>query len=272
MIYSSDSSWGRRLLLIWRWMFLVKPFGRESVEATSYFHTLPSTQIPPSFERDSAADHNQFLDQDSDSSENSQEQQPSSYVNDLNTMGGSLMSVSSPSSTSQPLATSPGFSPRSTSLAASTSDYTGFMYPKDAYEAAPMPVTPQMPHDGLWFHDSAHMGLKGSSSPKHSQFVGSILSCNPHQLSSFNTTTSEMLLRTTSQLESSQGNGSQVSLEPSIPFPAPKRKLSDKSVKEANLKAQTQAPLPKGNEHHSIHSARLARSNSQPIRTWHSSC
>ena len=217
---------------------------RPHSEITGWIQTSSSTQVPTSIERDSDTDPVQIPNQDSNSFEGSQAQHQA-YSNDQNTMGISLMSVSSPSSNPQLLETSSGFPTRSVSFAASSTGNNGFMYATsaNAYETARIPLTSRKPHDVPLSHDSDHLGVNGSNTLEDSYLLSSMPESNLHPFSSFSASGSEAASRTASQLDLYQDNASQTSFKPSTVVQAPKRKLSDKSAKEANLRAQTQAPV-----------------------------
>ena len=245
---------------------------RPRSEVTGHIQTPSSTPVVTSFERGPATDPVQFPNQDSDSFEGPQAQHQV-YNDDQNTRGISHMSVSSPSSNSQLLKINSSFPfpTRSSSLAASATGNTGFMYPTpgNAYEAARIPLTSRMPHNVLPSYELDHVGVDESSNLESSYFVRSMPDSNLYQVSSFDASVSEVTSHTAFQLESFQDNASQTSHEPSITFQAPKRKLSDKSAKEANLKAQTQAPVLAYNQQYSIASSGLGTSNTQAVLNWH---
>ena len=203
-----------------------------------------STPVATSFEVDSATDLVHLPNQEGGHFQGPQAQhQP--YGNDPNTMGISHMSVSSPSSNLQLLKSSSNFPFRTSSLTASATARTGFMYPtlENAYETAQIPLTSQTPYEILSPHNLDHVGVCESSSLENSHFLSSMPDSSHYEASSCNASAFEAALPTVCHSESFQDNASQTSLEPSIIFQAPKRKLSDKSAKDANLKAQTQAPV-----------------------------
>lgn len=245
---------------------------RPRSEITGRIQTPSSTPVATSFERGSAADPVQFPNQDSDSFEGPQAQHQV-YSNDQNTRGISHMSVSSPSSNPQLLRTSSNFPfpTRSSSLAASATGNTGFMYAtsENAYEAARIPLTSRMPHNVLPSYELDHVGVDESSNLENSYFVRSMPDSNLYQVSSFDASVSEAASHTAFHLESFEDNVSQTSHEPSMTFQGPKRKLSDKSAKEANLKAQTQAPVLTYNQQYSIPGSGLGTSNTQAVLNWH---
>ena len=211
-----------------------------------------STPVRTSFQRGSAADCVQFpnQDQNNDSLEGLRVESHA-YSIDINNMGVSHMSISSPPSNPQLLKTSSGFPVRSSSLATGTNGNTRFMYP----------LTTQMYHNDLSSSDWDNEGVNLSNSLGHSNFVRpeSDLNLAP----SFNASTSEAASRAASQVDLLEDNSSQIPLDPSSTTQAPKRKLSDKSAKQANLKAQTKPPVSTYNQQHRLQSSRLGMSNAQ---------
>ncbi len=257
-------------------------YSRSNVASNSHFssetmgriQTPSSTPVATSFEGGSVTDPVQSPNHNGDLLEGPQAQHQS-YGNGPNTMGILHMSVSSSSSNSQLLKTSSDFSfpKRTSSLAASATARTGFVYAtsENANETAQIPFTSQMPYNFLSSHDLNHVGVCEDSSLENSYFANSMPDSSHYQHSSFNASAFEAASHTASHSEFPQENASQTSFEPSITFQAPKRKLSDKSAKEANLKAPTQAPVMTYNQHYSIPSDGQGRSNTQTARNWHSS-
>ena len=196
-----------------------------------------SSSIPvrTSFDSGSATDHVRLPIQDSHSFEVMQAQHQA-YSNDLDSMAVSHMTVSSPSSNPQVLKTSSGFPIRSSSLAGSMTGNTGFMFATygEAYEA-----------------DQA--GMDGSNSHEHTFMLRSMPESNSYQNSRITTSASEAASHAASRLDPFNNDASPIPLEPSITSQPPKRKLSDKSARAANLKAQTQGPVWTYNQQYSVH-------------------
>ena len=235
---------------------------RPRTDTTGLIPTPSSTPVSMSYEGGPATDPVQFSNQDSGSFEALQAQRQT-YSSDLNTMGISHMSVSSPPSNPQLLKTSSGFPPRSSSLAASATGNTGFMYAtsEKTYEAARSPVTSRMPHEVPISYELDQAGVGESCRLEHPYLVSSMPDSNFYQVPCFNASASEAASDAVSQWDLFEHDASQNPPEPTMTFQAPKRKLSDKSVKEANFKSQTQAPVPTYNQHNSIPSSGLGRSN-----------
>ena len=256
-------------------------YSRSNVASNSHLNsetmgriqTPSSTPVATSFEGGSVTDPVQLPNHDSDLFEGPQAQHQS-YGNDPNTMGILHMSVSSPSSNAQLLKPSSDFPfpMRTSSLAASASARTSFVYAtsENANETAQVPFTSRMPYNISLSHNLDHVGVCEDSSLENSYFASSMPDSNHYQHSSFNASVSEAASHTASHSEFSQDIASQTSLEPSIIFQAPKRKLSDKSAKEANLKAQTQAPVMTYSQEYSIPSDGQGRSNKHTALNWHS--
>ena len=121
---------------------------RPRTDTTGRLPTPSSIPVSTSCESGPATESIQFSNQVSDSFGGLQAQRQT-YDSDLNTMSISSMSVSSPPSNPQLPRTSSAFPPRSSSLAASATANTGFVYAtsEHTYEAARIPVASRMPHD-----------------------------------------------------------------------------------------------------------------------------
>ena len=223
-----------------------------------------STQGSRIYEKGSASDPVQLSDQDSESFESPQVQKQA-YSDDTSTIGISLMSVSSPSSKLQSFETNSGYPARSSSLAESTNSVNDSMDPttENAFGTEQISLAPQMLHNTLPSNDLVHAGLEGPSGSEQSRFMAPMPGYSPYRSSSYTISTTEMALHTTSQLDSFQEDVFPASQEIPIPNQAPKRKLSEKTVQEANLKAQTKAPVSTYNQQYSIDCSKLGRPYTQ---------
>lgn len=225
-----------------------------------------STPVQTTFQRGSAADSVEFPNQDQNNdSLDGLRVESHAYSNDLNTMGFSHMSVSSPSSNPQLLKISSGFPARSSSLAAGTNGNTRFVYamPEESHLAGRIPLTSQMYLNDLSTSDWDNAGVSPSNSLGHSYIARSTPESYFNLAPSFNASTSDAASRAASQVDLFEDDNSQIPLDPSSTVQAPKRKLSDKSAKQANLNAQTQPPMSTYNQHHRLYRSRLGMSNAQ---------
>ena len=215
--------------------------------------TSSSTPVRTTFQRASASDSIQFSTQDQDDdSLDGVRVESHAYSNDLTTMGFSHMSVSSPPSNPQLLRHSSEFPVRSSSLAADTNGNTRSMYPP----------TSQTYRNNFPFPEWDNEGVNLPNSLGHSYTARSESDLDLG--SSFNASTLEVVSRAASHLDLFEDNSSQNSPDPSSTSQAPKRKLSDKSAKQANLKAQTQPPMSIHNRQHRLHRNSRGMSNAQP--------
>ena len=242
------------------------------LESVDWSQASSSTQVPTSLDSGSTIDPMRVSNQGSDSF-NRPQAHNDTYGNDLDAMYVSHMSVSSPPSNLQLLEASSKFPARLSSLAARVTGNAGLVYPtsESVYEAAQIFPTSQKFHDVLRSQSQDHVVVDGSDSLECSYLVRSMLDSDLHQYSSFNTSASEAASHTASQVEFLHEGASQASQEPSMIGQAPKRKLSDKTAKEANLRAQTQAPVSIYNQQYSTNSSGSGEINAQPIPTWHPS-
>ena len=214
--------------------------------------TSSSTPVRTTFQRGSASGSIQFSTQDQNNdSLDGLRVESHAYSNDLTTMGFSHMSVSSPSSSPQLLRHSSEFPVRSSSLAAGTNGKTGSMYP----------LTSPTYRSDLSFPDWDNEGVNLSKSLGHSYSVRPELDFE--LASSFNASTSVAASHAASHLDLLEDNTPQNSPDLSSTTQAPKRKLSDKSAKQANLKAQTQPPMSIHNRQHRLHRSSRGMSNAQ---------
>ena len=211
--------------------------------------TSSSSPVRTTFQRGSASDSIQFSNQDD--SLDGVGVESHAYSSDLTTMGFSHMSVSSPPSNPQLLRHSSEFPVRSSSLAAGTNGNTRSTYP----------LPSQMYRHDLSFPDWDNEGVNLAKSLGHSYTARPGLDFD--LASSFNASISEAASRAASHLDLLEDNTSPNTLDPSSTTQAPKRKLSDKSAKQANLKAQTQPPMSIHNQQHRLHRSSRGMSNAQ---------
>ena len=217
--------------------------------------TSPSAQVPMTMGKVSAAEPFQSPDQGTASLEGTKVQHHA-YSNDQTIMDISLMRVSSPSSHSQLLATSSGFPDWTNNPATNATGNTSFMYAtaENAYETAPISPKSGMVPDKPLFHQPDHVGVNESNSLDSSYLPWSTPGFNVVQ-PPFSVSASEAASHKVAQVNQYHDNVPQLSLEPSTIAQPPKRKLSEKSAQEANLKAPTQAPISKYSQKYPIHSS-----------------
>lgn len=241
-----------------------------SAETSGMIHSSSSAQAPMNLEKGSASCSYHLPNRDHSFSKDPQARYQN-YGNDQNTLDISLMSVSSPSCDPVPLETSSGFPTRSTSLASNTTSNPDFMYiaSEIAYGAAQIPLPSQFPHSDPLSYRLDRTGVSGSNSHEHSHFVDSLPEIDTCQISFVDASASEGITNTASPLYSSQQNAYHASTGPPIKFQAPKRKLSDKSANEANLIAQTQAPVSTHNQMYPTFGCGMGRSNAPAYRNSH---
>ena len=214
--------------------------------------TSSSSPVRTTFQRSSASDSIHFSTQDQNNDSLDELRVEShAYSNDVTAMGFSHMSVSSPPSNSQLLRHSPEFPVRSSSLAAVTNGNTRSMYP----------LPSQTYRNDLSFPDWDKEGVNLSNSFGHSYTARP--ESNLELASSFNASISAAASRAASHLDLFEDEASQNPPDLSSTTQAPKRKLSDKSAKQANLKAQTQPPMSIHNKQHRLHRSSRGMSNPQ---------
>ncbi|KAL2038210.1 hypothetical protein N7G274_009158 [Stereocaulon virgatum] len=238
-------------------------------ESMNWNQASISTQMPTSLDSRSTTGPMRVSNQGSDSF-NGPQAQNDTYSNDLDAMNVSHMSVSSPPSNLQPLEASSKFSARSSRLAARFTGNAGLVCPtpENVYEAAQILPTSQRFLNILQSQSQDHAVTDESDSLERSYIVRSMLDFDLDHYSSFNTRASEAASHTASQVEFLHDDACPASQGPSITGQAPKRKLSDKTAKEANLRAQTQAPVSIYNQQCSTNSSGFGEINAQPIPIW----
>lgn len=219
---------------------------RSPSDMTGRIQTSPSAQVPTTLGKVSAAEPFRSPNQEKVSLERA-EVQHQAYSNDQNTMDISLMPVSSPSSHSQLLGTNSGFPDWTNNPATNTTGNTSFIYTtaENAYETAPVSPKSRMALDNPLFHQADHVGVNESNSLESPYLTWSAPAFNVVQPPPFSVSASEAASHRAAQVGLYHDHVSQLSLEPSRIAQLPKRKLSDKSAQEANLKAPTQAPVSK---------------------------
>lgn len=228
------------------------PFLFHRSDVMGCIQTSSSAPVRTSFQKGSAANALQISNQDQNNeSSDGLQIESHAYSSDLNTMEFSHMSVSSPPSNSQLWKISSGFPVRSDSLAAGTNGNTRLMHPLVSHNY----------HNALSSSDWDNEGvdLSDSLDPSYTARPESDFDL----VSSFNASTSEVASRAAPHLDFLEDNVSENSPDPSSTTQAPKRKLSDKSAKEANLKAQTQPPMSIHNQQHRLHRSSRGMSNAQ---------
>ena len=230
-------------------------------DLTGRIQRSPSAQAPTILGMDSAAEPLPSPNREKASVERT-EIQHQTYSNGQNTIDISLMPASSPSSNSQLLGTSSGFQDWMNNPTANTTGNAGFMYntADSVYETAPISPKSRVLSDNSLFRRPEQVGVNESNSLVYAHLDWPTSSFNVVQPPSFSVPASEAPSHKTAQVGLYPDNVSQLSLEPSI-AQLPKRKLSERSAQEANLKAPTQAPVSK----YSIHSSR-------PEYTMHDPC
>ena len=230
---------------------------RSPSDMTERIQMSPSAQVPMTFEKVSAPEPFQSPTREQSSLER-QEIQHQAYSNDQNLAGISLTSVSSPSSNAQLLGTSSGFPDWINNPTANTIGTPGFMYSTadNAYEAPSISPTSRTVPDNPLFHQSDHVGVNESNGLADPNLKWSVVDFNVVQPPPFDVSASEAASRRAAQAGMYHDHISQLVLEPLSMGQLPKRKLSDKSAQEANLKAPTQAPLSKFSQHRSTHTSR----------------
>ena len=212
--------------------------------------TSSSTPVRTAFQRGSASDSIHFSTQDQNNDTlDGLRVESHAYSNELTTMGFSHMSVSSPPSNPQLLRHSSEFPVRSSSLAACTNGNTHSMYP----------LTSSTYRTDLSFPDWDNVNRSKSLDHSHTVRPESDFDLG----SSFNASTSEVASRAASHLDFFEDETSHNTLDPSSATQAPKRKLSDKSAKQANIKAQTQPPMSIHNRQHRLHRSSRGVGNAQ---------
>jgi hypothetical protein len=241
-------------------------------ESMDWNQASPSTQVLTSLDSGSTIDPMRISNQGSNSF-NGPEAHNDTYSNDLDAMNISHMSVSSPSSHLQLLKASSKFPARSSSLAARVTSNAGLVYPtsENVYEAAQIFPTSQKFHDVMRSQNRDHVVVDELDSFERPHLVRLMPDFDLHHYSSFNTRASEAASHTASQVEFPHEDASQASQELSMIGQAPKRKLSDETAKEANLRAQRQAPVSIDSQQYSTNSSGFGEINAQPIPTWHPS-
>ena len=216
-----------------------------------------STPVRTTFQRASADDSVRLSNQDQNKgSLDGLRVESHACSNDLNSLEFSHMSVSSPPSNPQLLKISSGFPVRSDSLAAGTNGNNRLTYP----------LTSQIYHSDPSSSNWDNEGVNFSNSLDHSYTVRTE---SDFELESFNASISEVASRAASHLDLLEDHTSQIPLDPSSTTQAPKRKLSDKSAKQANLKAQTQPPMSVHNKQHRLHRSKLGMGNAQANVDFH---
>ncbi|KAG8527697.1 uncharacterized protein KY384_007851 [Bacidia gigantensis] len=183
----------------------------------------------------------------------------------------SLMSVPSPPEDLPPMVTSHGYPTRSSSLATRAACDSDFEFSGSAnpFEAQHLSSVSQMMHNDLPQQDASDGALSQAEKPFLSP---SISNYSFHQHSPYVLSTAGTPSHIAFQINSLEKETFNTSLEESaVPIPLPKRKLSDKSANDANLKAQTQAPSSTFNQDYSTEYGDLAYANTNVFEHWDSS-
>ena len=233
----------------------VVPGLRSPSDLTEQIQMSPSTQVLTNTEKVSLAKPFQSPNQEEDSLERPKAQHQA-YGSDQNTMETSLISVSLPSSDPQLLGISPGFPAWMDNTATNTNDNASFAYStaNSAYETVPLSPSSRVAPDNPLFHQSDQVGVNETNSPENPYLKWLMPGFNVFQPSSFSVSASEAASHRAAQGGLYHDHISQLTLEPSTTAQLPKRKLSDKSSQDANLKAPTQAPMSKFSSQYPTHS------------------
>ena len=229
---------------------------RSRSDTAGQTRILPSAQAPATFEKVTTAEPFQSPNQESFSIERA-EVHHQAHSASQKTMESSLVSVSPPSSDLRLLGTSSGFPDWINNPTASTVSDPGLMYntADNAYETAPISPTSRIAPDNPLFDQPNYVEVNEMNSLENSYLKWSMPCFNAVQTPSLSVPASEVASSGATHVGLYHDHVTQPSLEPSTEVQLPKRKLSEKSAQEANLKAPTQAPVSKYSQHYSTHSS-----------------
>ena len=229
-------------------------------ESGKCIETSTLTQEPTKFDRNFATHTIQLPIQDSNSLQGPHAQRQA-YTYDQNNMGILHTPVLSLPTHQQLSVTNSALPILSVGSAPNSSGNADFIYGMSNDPFGAEGSTSETPHDLLASPDSPYVGVNESDSLDDPYFVRMSPDSDPNSLS-FDASASEIIPHTSSQLDMCLDDTNQNSFQSS----RPKRKLSDKSAKEANLKAQTQNPVSKYNQGYPGHNSGLEGATHKPRR------
>ena len=215
-------------------------------ESGKFIETSTLTQRPTKLDRSSATNPIQSPIQNNSPLQGLHAQRQV-YHYDQNTMGISHMPALSLPPHQQLSETNSALPILSVGPAPNSSGSAGFIHGMSNDPFGAEGSTSEAPPDLLASSDSPYLGVNELNSLDDSYFVRMSPDSDPLPLS-FDAPAPEVVLHTSSQLENYPDDTTQDTFQSS----RPKRKLSDKSAKEANSKAQTQSPVAKYKQGYSL--------------------